>query len=196
MARYRSWAIACALATTFTLALVSCSQEASPSDATPSSQAGGSGDERVAAVYSTLLRYHVVHGLPMGEDQWNGVLYLPSATRANAISPMSASQPGDQPIPAPVRGQIERALMDVADVRWIEDFNEAALEPRDLRDRRCVRNPSTPVLVWLPPVKDGSEVELGISSWADCGLASGATYVLSEDGGTWTTSKSVPMWIT
>lgn len=200
----RRWTTACALAATLALAL-GCSEDGMGSDAAGSnaagsdetpSQAGGAVDQRVATVYTTLLRYHIAHGLPLGKDQWNGVLYLPSSTREDAFDPLrDYSQPGDQPVPVQVQERVERDLTDVAEVRWVSGPSEAGLLPLD---RECWRHlgQMAPALVWLPPVVEGSQVELGISTWAGCGLASGTTYLVSESDGSWTASTAGPMWIT
>ncbi len=192
MTWYRRLATACVLVAVLTLAL-GCAQDAT-NDPTPSQAVGW--DERVTSVYTTWLRYHIADGLPLDQDQWSGVLYLSSATRADAINPLEDYlQPGDQRVSEQVQENVGRDLADVAEVRWIDDPGEAGLTPLN---RECHRHDrqTTPVLVWLPSVSEGTRVELGISTWAGCGLASGSTYVVSESDGSWTASPGVRMWIT
>ena len=158
-----------------------------------SAQAAALTEERQAEVYAALLRHHLSRDIPVADD-WNGVLYLPSTTRKDAADPMSDPfEPGDDPIPAAVRQRLERELMDVADVRWVDDADEAGLESLDA-NKRCDALPSA-VLVWLSPVADGPTVEVDFSSYGNCGIATGGTYVVQSSDGGWSTSSRLA-WIT
>lgn len=149
-----------------------------------------------ADIYEAVLRYHLTHDLPVADRGWNGVLYLPSSSRQDANDPMAnAFEPGDTEIPAVVRERLADQLLDVADVRWVEEPDDAGLtrlEP----DTTCDSRP-TAVLVWLPPVSEGtSRYDLGISSWADCGVATGGSYIAEATDGDWTVTAANLTWIT
>ena len=160
-------------------------------------EGGGETDEqRAAQVYTALLRHHVRSDLPVADLDWNGVLYLPTTTRDDAGDPMApAFEPGDDEIPATVQKQITAALDDVATVQWVSDPDDADIARLNPTDH-CSVEPSA-VLVWLQTLDDdGDRVDVGYSSWGNCGVAEGGEYVLEFDHGRWTVASAQPRWIT
>lgn len=158
--------------------------------------AAAQGTSHAADIYEALLRYHLTHDLPVADEDWNGVLYLPSSSRQDADDPMAdAFVPGDTEISRDVQERVADQLQDVADVRWVEDPDDAGLERLD-PTTPCHPRPSA-VLVWLPPVMEGTDpYDLGISSWAGCGVAAGGSYVVEADDGDWAVTAAKLTWIT